>query len=80
MMESSMETYKLSVRLLENLLMLRNFENKREIENLAQIMLSNVINSDYPEIIKEAYTLLVHNIDMMTFEEMMNLKTQLINK
>jgi len=79
-MESSMETYKLSVRLLENLLMLRNFENKREIENLAQIMLSNVINSDYPEIIKEAYTLLVHNIEMMTFEEMMNLKTQLINK
>lgn len=80
MMESSMETYKLSVRLLENLLMLRSFENKREIENLAQIMLSNVINSDYPEIIKEAYTLLVHNIEMMTFEEMMNLKTQLINK
>lgn len=79
-MESSMETYKLSVRLLENLLMIRKFEDKKEIQNLAQIMLSNVINSDYPEIIKEAYTLLIHNIDMMSFEEMMNLKTQLINR
>ena len=79
-MESSMETYKLSVRLLENLLMIRKFENKKEIQNLAQIMLSNVINSDYPEIIKEAYTLLIHNIDMMSFEEMMSLKTQLINR
>lgn len=79
-MESSIETYRLSVRLLENLLMLRKFETKQEIENLAQIMLSNVINGEYPEIIKEAYTLLVHNIELMTYDEMMSFKNQITSR
>ena len=75
------EAFKLSIKLLENLIMLKDFKSKEEIVYLVNNMVANAeANAEYPQVIKDAYNLLARNIEVLEFADILELKAILIEE
>lgn len=75
------EAFKLSIKLLENLIMLKDYKSKEEIVYLVNNMVANVeSNNEYPKVIKDAYALLQRNIEVLEFVDILELKAILLDE
>lgn len=75
------EAFKLSIKLLENLIMLKDYKSKEEITFLVNNMVANVeANAEYPKVIKDAYNLLARNIEVLEFADILELKSILLEE
>ena len=75
------EAFKLSIKLLENLIMLKDYRSKEEIVFLVDSMVANVeANPEYPKVVKDAYQLLARNIEVLEFVDILELKSILLEE
>lgn len=71
----SMEAMDLSFKILETILILKDYKTKAEVLKVANVMRGVALNSDeYPKTIKDAYIEAYKKLDGLTFEEMMEIK------
>ena len=80
MIDSKKETLRLSKRLLENILATQDFESKEELSDFAQTLYEYAMINEENDLIKEAYAMLVQNIELMSKEEIAQVKADLLNK
>lgn len=59
-----------SFKVLEEMLTFRDYENREQVMEVAQMMLSNVENKDCKEEYKEVYREAYRKLDSLNFDEM----------
>ena len=80
MIDSKKEALRLSKRLLENILATQDIESKDELLDFAQTLYEYAMINEENKLIKEAYAMLVQNIELMSMEEIAQVKADLLNK
>ncbi len=71
----NMEAMDLSFKILETILILKDYKNKQEILKVADVMRNVALNSDeYPKVVKDAYIEAYKKLDGLSYEEMMEIK------
>ncbi len=71
----SMEAMDLSFKILETILVLKDYKTKEEVLKVATVMRGVALESEeYPKVVKDAYIEAYNKLDGLTFEEMMEIK------
>jgi len=77
-MTSKLDNIKLGIRLTHTLLVLNSFTNKEEIINMAELLCANAqLSNEFDNDAKAAYRYMLNNVNIMTYEEMMEMKKKL---
>ena len=80
MIDNKKETLRLSKRLLENILATQEFETKEELMDFAQTLYEHSTIEEDDKLIVEAYAMLVKTIELLSVEEIEEIKANLRNK
>ncbi len=80
MIDNKKETLRLSKRLLENILATQEFETKEELMDFAQTLYEHSTIEEDDKLIVEAYAMLVKTIELLSVEEIEEIKANLTNK
>lgn len=63
-----------SYDILEKMVMAIDFQSKEELEKLATIMEDKAQNGDYPEFLKLAYADAKHKVELLSYEQLIEIK------
>ena len=80
MIDNKKETLRLSKRLLENILATQEYETKEELMDFAQTLYEHSTIEEDDKLIVEAYAMLVKTIELLSVEEIEEIKANLTNK
>lgn len=63
-----------SYDILEKIVVAIDFQSKEELVKLATIMADKAANGDYPELLKLAYADAKHKVEILSFDQLMEIK------
>ncbi len=63
-----------SYDILEKIVVAIDFKTKEELVKLATIMADKAENGDYPELLKLAYADAKHKVELLSFDQLMEIK------
>ena len=79
MQNTNVEAMELSFKILETVLVLKDYKSKAEVLKVAEVMRKVALDSaEYPKTVKEAYIEAYKKLDGLTFDEMMEIKSIIV--
>ena len=71
----NMESIDLSFKILETILILKDYKSKEEVLKVAHVMRGVALDSEeYPKVVKDAYIEAYKKLEGLSYEEMMEIK------
>ena len=79
MQKTSVEAMELSFKILETVLVLKEYKSKEEVLKVADLMRKIALESEeYPKTVKDAYIEAYKKLDGLNFDEMMEIKSIIV--